>query len=137
VKEAASGGTSEVELGELAKLRSTTDTVRTFGDRMIKDHIRANTELREIATQKGASMPAQLSQSDQSSIESLQDLSGTAFDKAYASTMVKDQKNSVKEFMDASEDLKDPDLKAFAQRTAPTLEEHLRMAEEMENSLKH
>ena len=36
------------------------------------------------------------------------------FDKAYAKYMVKDHEKDAKEFKDAADDVKDPDLKAFA-----------------------
>ena len=45
--------------------------------------------------------------------------------------MVKDHRTDVKEFQDAANDVKDPELKAFAQKTLPTLQEHLRMAQQL------
>jgi putative membrane protein len=66
----------------------------------------------------------------------LQNASGADFDKTYAKAMVKDHKKDIKEFKKAGKDLNDPDLKAWAQKTSPTLEEHSRMAQEMENAVK-
>src|SRR5436853_5913375 len=60
VKNAARGGTSEVELGELAAQKASNDSVRQFGQRMVTDHKRANVELRAIASRKGATLPAEL-----------------------------------------------------------------------------
>ena len=77
-----------------------------------------------------------MSHGDRSTIDHLQKLSGTDFDKSYASAMVKNHKKDVKDFKNAAQNLKDPDLKAFAQNTVPTLEEHLRLAREMENTIK-
>jgi putative membrane protein len=136
VKEAASGGISEVEIGELAKQKGVSQAVRDFGDRMATDHKKANDELKEIASKKGAVIPAQLSRSENSTMNRLQKLNGAEFDKAYASAMVKDHKADVKAFKDAADDVKDPDVKAFAQKMIPKLEEHLRMAQEMEASVK-
>ena len=50
--------------------------------------------------------------------------------------MVKDHEKDAKEFKDAADDVKDPDLKAFAQKTHAVIEEHLRLAREMEASVK-
>ena len=62
--------------------------------------------------------------------------SGPEFDRAYAKAMLKDHKKDVKEFKEAAKDLKDPDLKAFAEKTLPVLEDHLRMAEQLQTNVK-
>jgi putative membrane protein len=103
---------------------------------MVADHSKANDELKEIATRKGATLPTQLSYSERSTLEDLQKATGTEFDRIYAKAMVKDHKTDVKEFQKAANDLNDPDLKAFAQKTSPILQEHLQMAEQMEGSVK-
>ncbi len=136
VKEAASGGTSEVELGDLAKQKGVNEAVRNFGDRMAKDHKKANDELKDIVAKKGAAIPAELTRGERSTMDRLQKLNGADFDKAYAAAMVKDHKKDLSDFKDAAQDVKDPDLKAFAQKTIPTLEEHLRLAENMDRQVK-
>jgi putative membrane protein len=44
--------------------------------------------------------------------------------------MVKDHKDDISEFQKEANHGGDPDLKAFAQKTLPTLQEHLRLAQE-------
>ena len=136
VSEVAHGGTAEVELGELAKQKAASQEVRAFSERMIADHSKANDELKKLASQKGVVLPAELSHKEHSEMKHLQKLNGRDFDKAYAAAMLKDHKADVKEFQSAAKDLNDPDLRAFAQRTLPTLEEHLRMARNLEASAK-
>jgi putative membrane protein len=135
LKEAARGGMSESELGELAKQKGASEAVRNFGERMAKDHKKANEELKDIASKKGAAIPAELTHGERATMDRLQKLTGAEFDRAYAAAMVKDHKKDVKDFKDAAEDVKDPDLKAFAQKTIPALEEHLRRAEELERTV--
>jgi putative membrane protein len=50
--------------------------------------------------------------------------------------MVKDHKKDVKEFQKQAKSAKDPDVKSFASQTAPTLEEHLKMAEAAQKTAK-
>src|SRR5947207_11596348 len=57
VTDAARGGMSEVQLGELAKQRGESQAVRTFGERMATDHKKANDELKDLAAKKGAILP--------------------------------------------------------------------------------
>jgi len=136
VNEASRGGLAEVKLGELAKEKGASQVVKDFGERMVTDHGKANDELAKIATTKNAVPSVDLTRKENSTFEKLQKASGKDFDKEYASAMVKDHKEDVKAFKDAVEDLKDPDLKAFASKTLPILEEHLQMAEQMEAAAK-
>jgi putative membrane protein len=122
----------EVQLGELAQKQSASEAVRGFGEHMINDHSKANMGLKEIATQKGATVPTQLSSAQNSMLQHLGGLSGAQFDKAYAQDMFKGHTHAVKAFATAAKDLSDTDLRAWAQTTLPLLQEHLRMARKME-----
>jgi putative membrane protein len=136
VEKAARGGTEEVELGQIAQQKGVNPSVRSFGERMAADHGKANTELTRLATTKGATLPTQLSHHERSTIDDLQKASGADFDKTYAKAMVKDHKHDIKEFESMAKNAQDPELKAWAEKTLPTLQEHLRMAEEMEAAVK-
>jgi len=130
VVEATQGGMAEVQMGELAKQKATNPQVKSFGEKMVTDHNKANDELKQIVSRKGATLPTELPRKENSHYESLQ--KSTDFDKDYVQHMVKDHKKDVKDFQDAAESLNDPDLKAFAQKTLPTLQEHLRTIEGLE-----
>ncbi len=137
VEKAARGGIEEVQLGDLARQKGVNTSVRSFGERMATDHGKANDELKQLVSQKGATLPTQLSHHERSTMEDLQKATGADFDKTYAKAMVKDHHKDVKEFEDATKDVKDPELKAWAGKTLPILQEHLRMAEQMETTVKH
>ncbi|MDB6018378.1 MAG: outer membrane protein [Pedosphaera sp.] len=129
VQEAAEGGMTEVALGQLAADKASDPAVKEFGQRMAQDHSKANQELMQIASQKGAALPTSTTSAEQKEVDRLKGLSGTDFDKAYMKRMVKDHKKDVKEFENAAKKAEDPDLKAFAVKTVPVLQEHLQMAE--------
>jgi len=136
VTEAARGGMMEVQLGELARQKAVNPAVRTFGERMAADHSKANDELKQIASRKGAGVPAALTHHENAEMEHLQKASGRDFDERYAREMVKDHKKDLKEFQDAAKDLADSDLRSFANNTVSTIKEHLRMAEDMEKTVR-
>ena len=136
LEKAARGGMEEVELGQLAEQKGTSQAVRSFGQRMVADHTKLNNELKQIASQKGAMVPAQMSHHENSSISHLQNATGADFDKTYAKDMVKDHRKDLKEFQDAAQKVSDPDLKAFAQKAVGILQEHLGMAENLDTSSK-
>jgi putative membrane protein len=136
VTEAAHGSMMEVRLGEIAKQKASNQSVRDFAQRMITDHSKAGDELKQLASNKSAAVPTEMSRKHNSTIESLEKLSGREFDKEYIATMVKDHKKDAKEFEDAVKDVSDPDLKTFAQKTLGVIQEHLRMARELEATVK-
>lgn len=133
---AAQGGMAEVKLGELAKEKASSQAVKDFGQRMIDDHTKANDELKNLAGRKGITLPSRLDAKDQATYDRLSKLSGPAFDRAYMRDMVSDHRTDVNEFKREAASGTDSDLKAFAAKTAPTLEEHLRMAESTDNEVR-
>lgn len=126
--DAAMGGMMEVELGRLATERGASDPVKQFGQRMVDDHTAANTELMSIASSKGITLPTMLDRKHQQHVTKLSGLSGAEFDRAYSRMMVTDHNKDVNMFERESTRGADPDLRAFATKTLPTLQEHLQMA---------
>ncbi len=137
VQSAAEGGLEEVQLGQLAQQKGVSQAVRSFGERMAADHGKANNELQQLASQKGAALPSQLSHSENSTLRHLQNAKGADFDKAYARDMVSDHKKDIREFERAAKDVSDPQLRAWIQQTLPVLEQHLTLAEQMEASVRN
>jgi putative membrane protein len=131
VKEAAVGGMAEVELGKLAKDKGASDGVKQFGQKMVDDHGAANDELKSVAKKKNIDLPASLDAKHQATVDRLSKLSGAAFDRAYISEMLKDHQMDVKEFQHESGTASDPDIKGFAAKTLPTLQEHLKMIQDL------
>jgi len=129
-REAAIGGMAEVALGNLAKEKASSADVKQFGDRMVTDHGKANDELKQWAQQKHVTLPAAIDGKHQATHDRLAKLSGEAFDKAYMSDMVMDHQHDVAAFKREAASGKDPDLKAWAAKTLPTLQDHLKMAQD-------
>ena len=81
-------------------------------------------------------MPTTIDSDEQKVKDNLSSKSGADFDKAYVDNMIEDHKNDTKEFEDATKNLKDPDLKAFAVKTLPTLKMHLDAIQKIDDSMK-
>jgi putative membrane protein len=135
VTTAARGGTLEVTLGNLAQ-KSTQQAVKQFGQRMVDDHGKAGKQLNDLAAQKGAMLPAGISDEQQKEVDRLSLLTGPDFDRAYVAFMVKAHKADLKEVKRAAQDVQDPDIKAFAANMVPTIQEHLSMAQALDENLK-
>lgn len=130
VTKAAEGGMAEVQLGKLAVEKASSDEVKKFGQRMVDDHGKANDELKSLAQQKNITIPSDLDAKDKALRDRLSKLSGAAFDRAYMHAMLTDHRKDVNEFRMESKAGKDADVKAFAGKTLPTLEEHLKLAQD-------
>jgi putative membrane protein len=136
VMEALKGGMAEVELGKLASERAANDGVKQFGKRMADDHGKAGSELMKLAQDKGLTAPSELDSKHARLRNKLAKLSGAEFDRAYVDEMVKDHRQDVKEFRREADKAKDPDVKAFAAKTLPTLEDHLKQVEGLQAQVK-
>jgi putative membrane protein len=128
VTEAASGGMMEVQLGQLTQKQATSSAVKQFGQRMVTDHSKANKQLEKVASQGGLTPPAELMPKHQQAVSQLSSKSGSEFDKAYMSEMVKDHAEDVRKFEDASKSAHSEAVRKFAKQTMPTLEKHLSLA---------
>jgi putative membrane protein len=128
VREAAIGGMAEVDLGQLAASKAESPDVKQFGQRMVDDHGKANDELKSWASQKNVTLPTELDAKHKAEHAKLEKLSGAAFDRAYMASMVADHNKDVAAFTRESKTAKDADLKAWAAKTLPTLQEHQKMA---------
>jgi len=124
-KHAAEGGIAEVELGNLAQKKSGNASIRDFGAMMVHDHSEANDKLKTIASSKNISLPTSPSVGQLATKAKLEALSGDTFDKSYISGMIKDHEQTIALFKKEASSGQDPEAKAFAVATLPTLQKHL------------
>jgi putative membrane protein len=136
VQETLKHGHAEVDLGKLASEKASNEAVKKFGQRMADDHGKAGEELKKIAQDKGLTPPTELDGKHKKLRDRLAKLSGPEFDRAYMDEMVKDHRKDVKEFQREAEKAKDPDVKSFASKTLPTLQDHLKEAETVHAQVK-
>jgi putative membrane protein len=132
---AASGGMLEVQLGQAVASKGTTAEGKEFASMMVKDHTKANAELKGIAAKKNITLPATLGEDHQKVFKDVTEEKGADMDKEYLKEMVKDHEEDVKEFREASEKASDPEIKAFATKQVPVLQHHLEMAQKMSATL--
>jgi putative membrane protein len=125
-RDAAEGGLAEVAMGTMAQQQAHSPSVREFGALMVKDHSAANEKLKTIAESKNITLPANTSVDEMAAKEKLRALSGSSFDKSYIKGMIKDHQEDIAEFKKEATSGRDPDARAFAAATLPTLEAHLK-----------
>jgi len=126
VKMAAMAGMWEVNDGRIAANQGDS-TVKNIGNTMVSDHSKVNAQLASIAKQKGIALPTQVGPRMAAESAKLKGLSGSAFDAYYLKTQLKGHEMAIALFKAEASTGSDPDLKAFATATLPTLQMHLSM----------
>jgi putative membrane protein len=134
IKDAAEGGMAEVELSKIAE-KSQNPEVKRFAEQMVRDHTAANTELTGIVTALGVEMPNRLDIEHQRIRDQLAGMHDGAFDQQYMHVMVNDHDQAVKLFSAEDTAGGNPELKRFAQKTLPTIEQHQKMALDLSHRL--
>jgi putative membrane protein len=133
--DAAMGGMEEVEMGRLAASNATDADVKAFGQKMVDDHTKANDQLKQVAQTKGVTLPTDMNKSQHSDMDKLSKMTGADFDHAYVKMMVKDHKKDVADFSKESKSGSDSDVKSFASTTLPTLQDHLKMVQDLSTKM--
>jgi putative membrane protein len=129
---AAIGDMYKIEASRLAQEKGG-DPSKSFAEHAIEDHTRTSTELKAIVSSGSAKveMPTALDSSHQRKLDKLKGATGREFDREYVSQQVSAHQAAVSLFTRYSRDGSHPDLKRWAARTLPMLQEHLRMAQDL------
>jgi putative membrane protein len=131
IQTAAQGGMAEIQTGQLAEQTSKSRAVKAFAEHMIKDHTANNDQLKQIATTKGATVPASVNDEQQATMTKLQGEKGRKFDHDYIAAQVQGHEQMLSAFQTEASSGTDPDLKSFAAQTVPVIQEHLKDAEKL------
>ena len=125
VVNAAAMNIEEIMLGKLAQQVGTTAHVKELGRMMEETHTKSLNELSTLAKGKMITIPTSPTDDAQSAYKTLNEKSGTDFDKAYADMMVGEHKDAISIFENAATDSNDADIRNWAATTLPTLRKHL------------
>lgn len=135
VQKAAESGMFEVQIAQLAATKATDPQVKSFASMLVDHHTKANNELVQLANAKKVELPAAPPRGMRRDIEKLGKKSGAEFDRDFVRNVgIKAHEKDIKLFEKASKDLKDAELKAFATKTLPVLQEHLAQAQKLPQS---
>lgn len=130
---AAQGSLFEVAAGHLAQQKGQRPEVKAFGAKLTTDHSAAGADLQQLASRKGVQLPQDMSPTQRSALERLQAASGAQFDTEFVRAVgVHAHQQDIAAFEQAGKTAQDADVKAFAQKTLPTLNGHLETARQLQ-----
>jgi putative membrane protein len=131
VMKASEGNMAEIALSKLALKQAQNDKVREFSQHMIDDHMKANEQLKEIAKKHELKTAQELSKQHNDLHQKLANVKGRAFDGEFMSAQVKAHREATNMYESHIKNSRLPAIRAYAQKVLPTIEMHLKKAQEL------
>ncbi|MGZ8374962.1 MAG: DUF4142 domain-containing protein [Nitrospira sp.] len=121
---------SEIDAGQLAKQKGSTQEVRTFASRMVNEHQMMLQNLNHLAQRMSVqpqkpALASTLEDAHQETMEILRNKAGSDFDKAYITYQIKMHEQAVDLVKDAGDSADNPHLHLYLRETNPDLKSHL------------
>lgn len=129
VRRASSASLTEIALGKLANDQASSSDVKTFAERMVADHTKANEDLGKLAGSKGVQIAVAPEPAQQQEIDRIKGLEGAEFDRAYSDAMVRDHKMVTGLYELEAEKGSDVEIRDYARGVLPMLKEHQKLAQ--------
>jgi putative membrane protein len=123
----------EIQSSQLALAKSPDEDTKPFATKMVADHQRTSKELKALieSGKVKAKLPTALDADHQKKLDDLKAKTGKDFDRAYDQMQVSAHEDAVALFEAYSKSGDNADLKAWAAKTLPHLQDHLAQAKKL------
>ena len=132
---AAQGDRNEIALSEVAEQKAMNPAVKTFAQKMVKEHKEMSDSMKPFAEQWGINPPVGVDSDHPTELDKLNGLSGKDFDKEYMDQMVSDHAKALDAFTDEAKDTKDAKFKAAVLKGKTRVAAHKNMAYDLKKKL--
>jgi putative membrane protein len=126
---AAEANMTEAHIGQMAESQGSGSQVKDFGQKLTHDHTDAYQQLAEVAAKTGSSIPKGIDVRKISVVEQLMKAKGVQFDRQFVQDEIRDHEKALAEFKREAQHGQDPEVKAYASKMIPVLEDHLHEAQ--------
>ncbi len=116
---------AEISLGRLALASASTDSIRIFGASMVNERTLAQTELNALALQNNVLLPQEPDSLHRAMVQRLQFLTGSEFDNLLISTIITDHQNARDIFTTEIDSGEGQEIKNYASKYLPLINEEL------------
>ena len=137
LKVAAEADMTTTHLGKMAEDKASASEVKDFGRKLVLDHTSDYQQLSELAVKTGQTVPKAIDKEDNRRIASIEKYEGKAFDRAFVTAQVAEHEKLVKAFKDEAAHGDNSDIKAYANKTLPTIEGHLHDVQDLLKTKSH
>ena len=130
--DAVRGNAAELKLARLAHEKTSRAEVKAYAKTILDEHLKLNQQLMAHATRQNVDLKEQRGNETDDAAEAMKDLSGDAFDRAYADHETKAHEQAVQKYRDAAGKVKDPEVLSLINQALPALERHLDAARQLQ-----
>jgi putative membrane protein len=133
-RKVAGANAFEIQSSELAQDRAQSSEVKSFAKQMITDHTKIGEDFKSLLQSANIPLPPErLDAKQKAALLKLKKAKGPAFDRAYMSAQLAGHKQAVALVGKYAKSGRTPQFKELAQKTLPTLEQHLSEITELSN----
>jgi putative membrane protein len=118
----------EVAAAQLAVQKAENPHIAQYAQQLLNDHTQYNSQLTQLANQKGTVLPVDLDPNSRARLAQLTQLQGAAFDQAYLEQTIETNNSSINELQQAARSTEDPEIQAFIAQFLPIQQQHLQLA---------
>jgi putative membrane protein len=138
VAKAAASDMYEIQAARMAQERAKAPAVKQFAAMMVKDHTQSTNDLKAAIDSSGQALqtPAALPQDKQDLIDKLNKAAPADFDKTYMDQQVDAHQDTLNVLQRYAQDGDVQQLKDFAAKVAPVVQQHLDRAKAVRDELK-
>ncbi len=131
IRLALRGNFTEVALARLVDSRASSSDVKEFAGQMIADHNSLNEKWADLARESKMKVSPDFGPSGEQTIDRLDNLSGSAFDQAYMSEMIRDHEQDLSSFERMASSARSSEVRELAGEEASTIRQHLALARQV------
>ncbi|MBH8568113.1 DUF4142 domain-containing protein [Microvirga sp. STS02] len=133
--DAGSSNILEIQVGQLAAEKAASPDVRKFAQSMVALHSQNDQELKALARQLNATLPATMLPVHQHLADRMLDKTGKSFDESYMDLMEKAHKLDIAMFEVKSKNAESPAVKSYATKNLPILHSRRALADKIEKKV--
>jgi putative membrane protein len=120
----------EIQSNKLALDKSNDDAIQRFAKKMVDDHTQTSDELKSmVQDMQGIQLPTQMDDLHRQKLQKLQAADGRQFHQLYRAQQIEAHQAAVKLFDGYAKNGDASELKSWAQKTLPILQQHLQHAQ--------
>lgn len=126
----------EIKFAQLATQNSSNPEVKKMAAMLVTDHTKTLNELKALASNKAISVPVEEDAEARRKTERFSDEAGKDFDKKWCKEMIDRHEESINKFEKRIDKTEDAELKAWLNKTLPTLKSHRDQLQSIHDGIK-